>query len=109
MLRPALEPAVDGAIVPELLGQSVPLTTTAHAENDAVQGASPVGAFAAGGLGWGIFEEDRFNALPQLIGDLPDRIQFLRLHQQGTHKKARKDAELDTSNKQKDSRFEIIS
>src|SRR5207302_9307615 len=54
---PALEPAVDGAVVAETLGQVVPLAAGAQAEEDAVQDAPPVGAGAAGRLGRGVGQQ----------------------------------------------------
>src|SRR5215475_11406234 len=71
-LAPALEPAVDGAVIAELLGKLVPLAAAAHTKEDAVERPPPVRAFAAGGLGWSIVQEDGFNTLPQFIGDFPD-------------------------------------
>ena len=63
-----------GTVVAELLGEFVPLATAAHAEEDAVEGPSPVGAFTAGGLGWGVFKENRLKALPQRIGNFPNGV-----------------------------------
>src|SRR5947209_3073259 len=64
LLAPALEPAMHGTVVAELLGEFVPLAAAAHAEEDAIQGAPPVGALAAGALGRGILQENRFDPLP---------------------------------------------
>src|SRR5262249_22076214 len=71
---PALEPAVDGTVVAELLGQVVPLAAAAQAEEDAVQDASPVGAGAASPLGRGGGQPGRLGLLPQGSGEFPNGV-----------------------------------
>src|SRR5262245_44126794 len=75
---PALEPAVDGAVVAELLGQVVPLAAGAEAVDDAVEDPPPVlGRLAALGAGLPIGAEDRFDTPPEVVGDFPDGVQWL--------------------------------
>jgi hypothetical protein len=106
---PALEPAVDGAVVAELLGELVPLAAAAQAEEDAVQGAPPVGALAPGGLGRGVLQEDGLDALPEVVGDLPDGVQLLRVRHGGARNQEGNNAELEGQIDHLDSCFEIIS
>jgi hypothetical protein len=75
MAAPALEPAVDRAIVAEVLGQLVPLTSRAEAEDDAVEGRPQVDAGpAAVLLRWRrrVLQEDRLDACPEGVIDFPD-------------------------------------
>jgi hypothetical protein len=74
---PPLEPVVDGALGTEPFGQLVPLAAGAEPKDDRVEHLPPVGDPAAGRLlGPEVFE-DRFDPLPQRVGDLPDRAQRL--------------------------------
>src|SRR3954469_21291339 len=72
-LAPPLEPAVDGAVVAELLGESVPLAARAQVVDDAVEAPPPVGvvtppsALPRPGLA-----QDRLDAAPQVVGDFPN-------------------------------------
>ena len=80
VVAPALEPAVDGAVRAELLGQAVPLAATAEAVDDAIEQGPPIpGRLSALGAGLPILPEDGFNASPEVIRDLPDGIQRLGL------------------------------
>ena len=74
---PPLEPVVDGALGPELTGQLLPLAAGTHAEEDPVEGGTPIGDAAPGGLLGPEFPEDRLDPPPQVVGDLPDRGQRL--------------------------------
>lgn len=79
---PPLEPAVHRAVVAIFLGQPVPLAAAAEAEEDAVDGRPPVDAVPAAMLlrrRRGVFEQNRLDPLPQLVGDLPDGLQRLDL------------------------------
>src|SRR5713101_9407064 len=69
---PALEPVMHRAFRAELAWQLVPLAPAAHAENNSVEGAPPIGMFAPGGLAWPKGTQDRKDSLPQFIGNLPD-------------------------------------
>ena len=74
---PSLEPAMDRAIIAEMLGKFVPLTSGAEAEDGAVDGRSPVDSRATAmslGLRRSILQEDRLNPLPELVVDFPDCI-----------------------------------
>jgi hypothetical protein len=78
VLTPPLEPAVDRAIVAEVLGELVPLAAGAEAEDDPVDRRPPVDAFAAAAaLGWRgcVLQEDRLDALPERVAELPDGLQ----------------------------------
>ena len=74
-LDPALEGPVDGAVIPQILGQAVPLAGTAHAEYDAFQHLPLVHPFAPLPLGWVQLQNHRSNSLPQIIRYFPDRWQ----------------------------------
>src|SRR3954452_14680254 len=74
---PPLEPVVARALGPEPLGELVPLAAAAHPEDDRVEHLPPEGMASAGGLLGPEFLEDRFDPLPQVVGDLPDRAQGL--------------------------------
>src|SRR3954471_21379744 len=74
---PPLEPAVDGALGAVLGGQLVPLAAGPHAEDDPVERPAEVGRGTAGALPRPELLEDRFDPLPQGLGDLPDRSQRL--------------------------------
>jgi hypothetical protein len=77
---PALEPAVNGRVIAELPGQSVPLAGGAEAVDDAIEDAAPVGGgLPALGAGLPVLLEDGFDPCPEVIGDLPDGIQGLGL------------------------------
>lgn len=85
---PALEPAMHRAVVAVLLGQLVPLAAAAEAEDDPVEGRPPVDAIPAAVLlrrRRGVFEQDRLDPLPQLVGDLPDGLQRLDLSSLPSH------------------------
>jgi hypothetical protein len=59
---------MDRTIVAELLGELVPLTSGAEAEDGTVDGRSPVNPRATTmglGLCWSILPEDRLNPLPE--------------------------------------------
>src|SRR5271154_2272769 len=74
---PPLEPAMDRAIVAEMLWKFVPLTSRSEAEDGAVDGRSPVDSRATTmslGCCRSILQEDRLNPLPKLVVDLPDCI-----------------------------------
>jgi hypothetical protein len=75
---PPLEPAMDRAIVTEMLGKLVPLASGAKAEDGTVEGRSPVNSRAtAMSLGpcRSILPQDRLNPLPELVVDFPDCIE----------------------------------
>src|SRR6516164_8970837 len=74
---PALEPIVDGALGAELARQLVPLAARAHAEEDAVEGAAPVGVMAAGALGGPELLQDGQDTVPEGIRHFPDGPQRL--------------------------------
>src|SRR5205085_1672092 len=75
VVAPALEPAVDGAVRAELLGQAVPLAATAEAVDDAIEHGPPIpGRLSALGAGLPILPEDWFNASPEVVRNLPDGI-----------------------------------
>jgi hypothetical protein len=73
---PALEPTMNRTIVAKMLGQLVPLTAAAEAENDAIDGFSPVDSRAPslGVRRWRIFPKKRLNSLPMFVVDFPNRI-----------------------------------
>src|SRR5271167_3129884 len=74
---PPLEPAMDRAIVAEMLWKFVPLTSRSEAEDGPVDGRPPVDSRAtATSLGRcrSILPEDGFNSLPKLVVDLPNCI-----------------------------------
>jgi hypothetical protein len=75
--RPPLEPVVDRALGAESLGELVPLAAAPHPEEDPVEHLSPERVSSAGGLLGPELLEDRFDPLPQLVGDLPDRAERL--------------------------------
>src|SRR5262249_56601099 len=68
-LGPALEPAVDGALGAVSLGQLVPLAAAPHAEDDAVEGPTPVGRRPTGGLAGPELLEDRLDPPPPGVRD----------------------------------------
>ena len=88
VLAPPLEPAVDRAIVAEVLGQLVPLAAGAEAEDDAVEGFPPIDprttAVAARGP-WSVFQEDRLDPMPKCVADLPDGLKGLILSAGPSH------------------------
>lgn len=98
-----------GAVIAERFGELVPLAAATHAEQDAIERTPPVGALTAGAFGWRIVEEDRFDELPQGIGDFPDGIQRLRLRHGHDQNQLRTGAELDASDLKKDSVIKIVS
>ena len=74
---PPLEPAMDRAIVAEMLRKFVPLTSRSEAEDGAVDGRSPVDSRATAmslGRCRSVLPEDRLNPLPKLVVDFPDCI-----------------------------------
>jgi hypothetical protein len=74
---PALEPTVNRAVVAKVLGQFVPLAAAAEAEDDAIDGFSPVDSRAPSLGAWRrrrIFQKKRLNPLPEFVVDFPDRI-----------------------------------
>jgi hypothetical protein len=77
---PALEPAVDGGVVAELLGQVIPLAATAEAMDNAVDDRSPVlGRLPPFGAGLPVLPEDGLDTSPQPVVNFPDGIQPLGL------------------------------
>ena len=76
---PTLEGPVDGAVIPQLPGQAVPLAGTAHAEDDALQHPSLVHPIAPLPLGGVQLQNHRFNSLPQIIGYFPYSGQSIAL------------------------------
>jgi len=72
---PPLKSAVHGAVVGKLLGQMVPLTAAAHAEDDCVQRRPWVDSLAAGVFGRVVSIDDWFYLVPQFIRYLPNRWQ----------------------------------
>ena len=85
---PPLEPVVDRALGAEPLGQLAPLATATHPEDDRVEHPSPEGMTSARGLLGPEFLEDRFDPLPQLVGDLPDRAERLDPTSSAGHRSA---------------------
>ena len=63
-LYPSLEGPVDGAVIPQLLGQVVPLAGATHTEDDALQHLPLVHPFAPLRLGRIQLQNHRFNLLP---------------------------------------------
>src|SRR3954454_11950611 len=76
-LDPALEPVVDGALGAVPLGQSLPLATAPHPEEDRVEHLPPSGDATTRRLLRPEFLEDRLDPEPQLVGDFPDGAQRL--------------------------------
>src|SRR5512143_2556564 len=77
---PPLEPAVHRAVVAELLGELVPLTAAAEAEDDPVERRPPVDPLAAAvtpGRRRCVLPQERLDPLPEPVGDLPDGFQRL--------------------------------
>jgi hypothetical protein len=77
---PALEPAMDRAVIAEAIGELVPLASGSEAEDDAVDRRAPVDPrSAAMGLGSGRadFQQDGFDPPPELVVDFPDRLKRL--------------------------------
>src|SRR5262249_28710584 len=77
---PALEPAVDRAVVAEPLGEPVPLAAAAEPEDDPVEGRPQVDAGPAAvalGRRRGVLPEDRLDPPPEAVIDLPDGRQRL--------------------------------
>jgi hypothetical protein len=82
VLAPPLEPAVHRAVVTELLGELVPLAAAPEAEDDPVERRPPVDPLAAAvlpGRRRGVLPQDRFDPLPEGVGDFPDGLQRLDL------------------------------
>jgi hypothetical protein len=73
--HPALEGPMYGAIVPELLGQLVPLDARAQAKDDPIDRFPQVDALATFRLGGVVLFQDDPNRLPQFIRNPPDRGQ----------------------------------
>jgi hypothetical protein len=74
-LDPPLEPVMDRALGAEALGQLVPLAPAPQAEDDRIEHFPPVGDPASGRFLGPELLEDRLDAPPQFVGDLPDRTQ----------------------------------
>ena len=70
-LHPPLKGAMNGAVVPKLFRQSVPLASAAQPEDDAVEHLPWVSALAAPGLGRVFLQDDRFDAFPKARPALP--------------------------------------
>ena len=70
---------MNGAVVSQFPGQTVPLATGGHTEDDAIQDSPRVRTPASRGLGWVHLRYDRLNPLPEIIGDLPDSRQTIAL------------------------------
>lgn len=77
-----------GGVGPEATRQAVPLHPRAHPVDDAVEDEAQIGAGSACGRGGVVALEDRLDALPELVGELPDRRQGVFRgsvgHRQGT-------------------------
>ena len=78
-LDPTLEGPVDGAVIPQLLGQAVPLAGATHPEDDAFQHLALVHPFAPLPVGWVQLRNHWLNSLPLIIWQFPDRGQVLAL------------------------------
>ena len=73
---PALEGAMHGSIVAELLGQMVPLAAGSGAIEDAVQAFPGIGARSSHlGSRVEFCKQGREELLPECVGHLPDRWQ----------------------------------
>jgi hypothetical protein len=85
---PPLKPAMDRAIVAELLGQPVPLTSGAEAEDDAVEGGAQIDARSAAvcfRLRRRVLQEDWLDALPEFVANFPNRVEGLYLSTGPSH------------------------
>ena len=69
--HPPLKGAMNGAVVPKLFRQSVPLAPAAQPEDDAVEHLSWVRALAAPGFGRVFLQDDRFRSVPKARPVLP--------------------------------------
>ena len=72
--HPPLKGAMNGAVVPKLFRQSVPLAPAAQPEDDAVEHLSWVRALAAPGFGRVFLQDDRFDPFPKLVRYFPDGL-----------------------------------
>ena len=70
-LYPTLESSVDGAVIPQILGQAVPLAGATHTEDGAFQHPSLVRSFAPLRLGWVQLQNHRLDSLLQIIRYFP--------------------------------------
>ena len=70
--HPPLKGAMDGAVVPKLSRQSVPLASAAQPEDDAVEHLSGTSPLAASGLGRVFLQDDRLDQFPKLVRHFPD-------------------------------------
>ena len=61
---PALKPAMHGAVVAQLFGQSVPLAARAQAVEDAVQNLPPIDPRPTGRPGRGVLQEHGLDPFP---------------------------------------------
>ena len=77
--HPTLEGSVDGTVIPQFLGQVVPLAGAAHAEYDPLQHLPLVHPLAPLRLGRVQLQNHRLNSLPQIIWYFPYRWQSLPL------------------------------
>lgn len=84
-LYPALEGAVDGAVVGKFFGQLVPLAAAAHTEDDSVQCRPRIDAFAASVFRRIVLVDNRSYLVPQFVRYLPDRWQCLNFFSISTH------------------------
>ncbi len=76
VLDESLEPTVDRAVIPERLGQEVPLDPTSETEDDPVEDLAEVGPGSAPSLRRIPLSEDRFQAFPTGVGNLPDGLEW---------------------------------
>jgi hypothetical protein len=77
---PALEPTMDRRIIPELLGQPIPLAAASETMNDPVEEIPPVRRrLPAFGTGLPILLENGLDPSPEFVADFPDGIQRLGL------------------------------
>ena len=72
--RPALQGAMDGAVVSKFFGQSIPLAPTTQAKDDAIEHQPRISAFAAPGIRRVFLKDDGLNAFPKLVRHFPDGI-----------------------------------
>jgi len=79
---------MDRTVVAKALGQLVPLAASAEAEDDAVDGGSPIDA-ASAAVGFGsrrsILPEDGLDALPEFVVEFPNGIEGLYLSPGPSH------------------------
>ena len=74
-LYPALECAMDRAVVGKVFGQAVPLTAGSHPEDNRVQSSPQVDTFSARVFGWVLVLDNWFYLVPQFVWHFPNRWQ----------------------------------